>query len=191
MTRHCSFPPVVAADARVLILGSMPGAASLAAQQYYAHPQNQFWHIIERIYGVPHSLPYVARLEGLMSNRLALWDVLESCVRPGSLDSAIEHASAVPNALPSLLRAHPRIRQLCCNGATSYRLLQRFFGPELARDFPRLNCVRLPSTSPAHASMRLADKVSAWRLALDPRGSGADRNGTTSAARPNARIRGG
>ena len=189
MTRHSSFAPVIAAGARVLILGSMPGVASLAAKQYYAHPQNQFWRIIERICGVPHTLPYPARLEGLTSSHLALWDVLESCVRPGSLDSAIEHGSAVPNALTRLLRAHPEIRRLCCNGATSYRLVQRFFAAELVRDFPRLECLRLPSTSPAHAGMRLEDKVLAWRQALQVGGRGARRSGAAPAARPNVRVR--
>lgn len=177
--------------ARVLILGSMPGAASLAAQQYYAHPQNQFWRIIERIYGVPRTLPYPARLEGLTSNRLALWDVLESCVRPGSLDAAIEHASAVPNALTRLLRAHPDIGRLCCNGATSYRAVQRFFGEELARDFPRLDCLQLPSTSPAHAALRFQDKLLAWRRALQPRGGRGRRRGTAPAARAKPRPTGG
>ncbi len=166
MTRHRSFPPVIAAGARLLILGSMPGAASLAAQQYYAHPQNQFWPLIERLYGVSRTLPYPARLEGLISNHVGLWDVLQSCVRRGSLDAAIEHASAVPNALPQLLRAHPGIRRLCCNGATSYRTVQRCFGAQLARDFPGLEVVRLPSTSPAHAGMRLEDKIALWRQAL-------------------------
>jgi hypoxanthine-DNA glycosylase len=167
-TRHTSFPPVVRRGAHVLILGSMPGAASLAAREYYAHPQNQFWTIIERIFGVLRTLPYAARLDGLTANRIALWDVLESCVRPGSLDAAIEHTSAVPNALTGLLRAHPGIRRLCCNGATSYRAVQRYFGAELARDFPRLECLRLPSTSPAHAGMRLEAKVASWRQALGP-----------------------
>jgi TDG/mug DNA glycosylase family protein len=166
--RQQSFAAVVRADARVLILGSMPGAASLAAQQYYAHPQNQFWPIIEQLYGVPRSRPYAARLKRLQQSRVALWDVLQSCVRPGSLDAAIEHASAIPNAVPQLLREHPGIVRLCCNGGTAYRATQRYFGAQLQRDFPQLECLRLPSTSPAHAGMRFADKLAAWRAALEP-----------------------
>jgi hypoxanthine-DNA glycosylase len=166
--RHCSFAPVVAAGARILILGSMPGAASLAASQYYAHPQNQFWPIIERIFDIARTLPYHARLRALGARHVALWDVLESCVRPGSLDAAIDHASAVPNALPRLLRRHAGIERICCNGATAYRALQRYFGAELGRDFPRLECLRMPSTSPAYAGMRLEEKVVAWRQALSP-----------------------
>jgi len=178
VVRHCSFPAVIAADARVLILGSMPGAASLAAGEYYAHPQNQFWRIIEQLYGVPRTLPYRARLAALTWNRLALWDVLESCVRPGSLDSAIEHASAVPNDLPSLLRKHSDIERVCCNGATAFQALRRHFGASLQREFPRIEPLRLPSTSPAHASMRPAQKLAAWRNAL-----GADINLTDALLR--------
>ncbi|HEY6451887.1 MAG TPA: DNA-deoxyinosine glycosylase [Steroidobacteraceae bacterium] len=165
-TRLHSFPPVIRLDARLLILGSMPGAASLAAQQYYAHPQNQFWPIMERLFGVRSSLPYERRLLGLQHRRVALWDVLHSCVRCGSLDAAIEHGSAVPNDLPLLLRAHPRIERVCCNGGTAYRALQRYFGAQLQREFPQLVCLRLPSTSPAHARMRPADKLRAWHGAL-------------------------
>lgn len=166
--RHRSFAAVVRADARALILGSMPGAASLAAQQYYAHPQNQFWPIMEQLYGVPRSGPYAARLQRLQHSRVALWDVLQSCVRPGSLDTAIEHASAIPNAVPQLLREHPGIVRLCCNGGTAFRAVLRYFGAQLQREFPQIECLRLPSTSPAHAGMRFADKLAAWRAALEP-----------------------
>jgi hypoxanthine-DNA glycosylase len=165
-TRLYSFAPLVRADARLLILGSMPGAASLAAQQYYAHPQNQFWPIMERLCGARRSLSYASRLQRLQQCRVALWDVLHSCVRCGSLDASIEHASAVPNDLPQLLRAHPGIERLCCNGGTAYRALHRYFGTQLQREFPQLLCLQLPSTSPAHARMRLADKLVAWEAAL-------------------------
>ncbi|HEY5020481.1 MAG TPA: DNA-deoxyinosine glycosylase [Steroidobacteraceae bacterium] len=164
--RLYSFPPVARADARLLILGSMPGGASLAAGQYYAHPQNQFWPIMEQLCGARRSLSYPARLRRLQQRRVALWDVLQSCVRSGSLDAAIDHGSAVPNDLPQLLREHPRIERLCCNGTTAYRTVQRFFGAQLQREFPQLQCLRLPSTSPAHAGMRLADKLLAWEAAL-------------------------
>jgi len=161
-----SFAPVARADARVLILGSMPGAASLAAREYYAHPHNQFWPIMQQLCGVPRSLPYRRRLEGLQRQHIALWDVLHSCLRRGSLDAAIEHHSAIPNDLPRLLRTHRHITRLCCNGGTAYRSLQRHFGPLLRREFPQLQCLRLPSTSPAHAGMRFEAKLAAWRAAL-------------------------
>ena len=161
-----SFPPVARADARVLILGSMPGGVSLAAGQYYAHPQNQFWPIMERLCGVRGSLAYPARLQALQQQRVALWDVLQSCVRPGSLDAAIDHGSALPNDLPQLLRGLPGVERVCCNGTTAYRTLQRFFGERLRRDFPHLQCLRLPSTSPAHASVPLAGKMLVWEAAF-------------------------
>ena len=161
-----SFAPLARADARLLILGSMPGDASLAAQQYYAHPQNQFWLIMERLCGAERSLSYAGRLERLQCCRVALWDVLQSCVRRGSLDAAIERHSAVPNDIPQLLRTHRDIVRLCCNGATAYQALQRFYGAQLKREFPQLLCLQLPSTSPAHARMPLADKLVAWEAAL-------------------------
>jgi double-stranded uracil-DNA glycosylase len=161
-----SFAPVVRADARVLILGSMPGAASLVARQYYAHPQNQFWTIMARQGIAARELPYALRLESLQQHGFALWDVLHSCVRRGSLDAAIEQRGAIANDLPQLLRGYPGITRLCCNGATAYRALQRHFGRQLQREFAQLECLQLPSTSPAHASMSLADKLSAWERAL-------------------------
>jgi TDG/mug DNA glycosylase family protein len=164
--RLFSFPPVAHADARVLILGSMPGGASLAAGQYYAHPQNQFWPIMERICGAGRSLPYGARLRRLQTQGIALWDVLQSCARHGSLDAAIDHATAVPNDLLHFLREHPRLEHLCCNGSTAFRAVQRFFGTPLQAEFPHVLCLRLPSTSPAHAGMRLEHKLLAWEAAL-------------------------
>lgn len=162
--RAKSFPAVVGADACILILGSMPGAASLAAGEYYAHPQNQFWRILGEICGAAPALPYPTRLERLCAHRIALWDVLDSCVRPGSLDSAIEHTSAIANDIPGLLRGAPQIRRICCNGATAYHGVRRYFGGEL--DALGIAVLRLPSTSPAHASWSFARKLAAWRAAL-------------------------
>ena len=169
--RHYSFAAVARTDARTLVLGSMPGAASLAAAQYYAHPQNQFWPIMEAICGAGRALPYVLRLARLAEGHIALWDVLQSCVRPGSLDSAIEASSAEPNDIPALLRSHPGIARICCNGGTAHRELLRHFGSVLQRDFARVAIVKLPSTSPAHAGMRLAQKLSAWVHAVQPASS--------------------
>jgi hypoxanthine-DNA glycosylase len=162
--RAQSFPAVVVADARILILGSMPGAASLAAGEYYAHPQNQFWRILGEICGAGPGLPYRQRLDRLRAHQIALWDVLYSCVRPGSLDSAIEHTSAIANDIPALLRGAPQIRRICCNGATAYHGLRRYFGAQL--DALGITAVRLPSTSPAHASWSFARKLATWRAAL-------------------------
>jgi TDG/mug DNA glycosylase family protein len=161
-----SFPAVVGADTRILILGSMPGLASLAAQQYYAHPRNQFWSIMGALYGAGPELPYARRLQLLQQHGLGMWDVLHSCVRRGSLDTAIEPDSVIANELLPLLR-QGNVMRLCCNGATAYAALQRHLGQSLAREFPQLDIRRLPSTSPANASWSYARKLRAFRQALE------------------------
>jgi TDG/mug DNA glycosylase family protein len=145
----------------------MPGVASLAAGQYYAHPRNQFWSIATRICGATAQLCYEERLRMLREHQLALWDVLHSCVRSGSLDAAIEPRTAVLNDLIGLLSAAASIRRICCNGGTAYSTLKRHFGEALAADFPQIELCRLPSTSPANASWTYARKLMAWRKALD------------------------
>jgi hypoxanthine-DNA glycosylase len=179
VARARGFAPVVARDARILVVGSMPGAASLAAGEYYAHPQNQFWRIVGEICGAGRELPYPLRLQRLTAGGIALWDVLESCVRAGSLDSAIEHHSAVANDIPGLLRIAPQIRRICCNGATAHHALRRYFGAAL--DALGITVLRLPSTSPAHASWSYARKLAAWRAALQPQ---EDATPTPGAAAP-------
>jgi double-stranded uracil-DNA glycosylase len=163
-----SFPPVAGAGTRILILGSMPGVASLAAQQYYAHPRNQFWSIMGAVCGAGPELPYARRLQLLQARGLGLWDVLHSCVRRGSLDTAIELDSVIANELLPLLR-QGKLMRLCCNGGTAYAALQRHFGQPLAREFPQLDIRRLPSTSPANASWSYARKLQAWSQALGER----------------------
>ena len=162
-----SFPAVIDASTRIIILGSMPGIASLDARQYYAHPRNQFWRLMGDIGVAGPELPYRQRLQALLAHGVGLWDVLHSCVREGSLDAAIDQRSAVPNDLLPLLRTSPVIR-LCCNGNTAYTALQRHFGKPLAGEFPYIDIRRLPSTSPAYAGLRYADKLAAWRIALAP-----------------------
>jgi TDG/mug DNA glycosylase family protein len=163
------FPAVIGSDARILILGSMPGVASLKAQQYYAHPQNHFWKIMGEICGAGPQLPYDVRLQILLRERLGLWDVLQSCVRGGSLDAAIEHHSALASDLLPLLRRSRDVIRVCCNGGTAHMALQRYFGEPLARDFPQIEICRLPSTSPANASWSYARKLEAWSQALRDR----------------------
>lgn len=154
-----SFPPLIAAHARVLILGSMPGVASLRAQQYYAHPRNQFWPLLSALWGVDlTALPYAQRLAVLRERRLGLWDVYASCRRDGSLDSAIEDAQA--NDLASLRRRAPELRAVAHNGGES----ARFMRATMALGVP---VVRLPSTSPANASWSFDRKLAAWRAAFD------------------------
>lgn len=159
-----SFPPIANPSARTLVLGSMPGVLSLQAQQYYAHPRNAFWPIMGSLYGFDIALPYTARVEKLKASGLALWDVLHSCSRNGSLDSAIEEGSRVPNDFAHFFAQHPHIRLVAFNGSEAEKSFNTYVLPKLSmRD---IGFVRLPSTSPAHAARSLAQKTEAWRAVL-------------------------
>ena len=158
-----SFPPVAREDARVLILGSLPGQASLKAQQYYAQPQNAFWPLMGALFGAGRDLPYPERLRRLQESGVALWDVCASASRPGSLDSDIDHASVAPNEFAALYRRCPEIKLVCFNGAMAARLYHKLVAPTLNVEIATL---RLPSTSPAHASRSFAQKREAWAAAL-------------------------
>lgn len=153
--RKSSFPPVVASDTRLLILGSLPGEKSLAAQRYYAHPQNRFWHLIGKVIGVDlEPLAYERRLEVLLAAKVGLWDTVASAQRAGSLDSSIREAAL--NPLAELSDSLPELRAVGFNGKTSARIGM----PQLADT--GLALVPLPSSSPAHATMRLAEKEKLW-----------------------------
>lgn len=159
------FDPVAGPDARVLILGTLPGAASLAAGQYYAHPRNAFWMVMEAVAGAGPSLPYEERLHRLVEHRVALWDVCAAATRPGSLDSSILTASVELNDFDAFLRAHPAIQRICFNGgkaAALFRPVSRQLNTRLAD----VTCITLPSTSPAHAAMPLELKIEVWQSAL-------------------------
>ena len=161
-----SFPPVENARASVLILGSMPGGASLAAGQYYAHPQNLFWRILLDLLGAKPGLSYAARTRLLKARGIALWDVLESCVREGSLDSAIEEETIVVNDFAAFYRAHPRIRRVFFNGAKAEAAYRRYVRPSVETVGAPRAYTRLPSTSPAHASRSFAQKREAWKAVV-------------------------
>jgi len=156
-----SFPSVADRDARILILGSIPGVESLRQQQYYAHPRNAFWPIMGRLFGFDASLTYADRLAQLRKNGVALWDVAHRCIRPGSLDSAIDHASVEPNDFVSFFQIHKEIHHICFNGRKAEELFRRMVSPHLAT-IPE--CHLLPSTSPAHAALDLEQKLARWRL---------------------------
>jgi hypoxanthine-DNA glycosylase len=159
------FPPIANARARVLVLGSMPSEASLAAGQYYAFRHNQFWRIAGEICGFAPDAPYAARKAGLKRKRIALWDVLESCVRPGSLDSSIREDSILVNDFAGFLARHPHIRRVCFNGRKAESAWRRHVAPTLPKSLD-IEYRLLPSTSPAHAGMSYRSKLRAWRSAI-------------------------
>ena len=156
------FPPIAARHARVLILGSMPSVASLERQQYYGHPQNAFWRIMGELFDAGLELPYEKRTRLLRKHRVAVWDVLRSCHRSGSLDTAIRRDSETANDFATFLRQHRHIHSIFFNGeksATAFRCHALSAVESLGRD---LTFTRLPSTSPAHAGRSLAEKLKAW-----------------------------
>ncbi|MCA1661923.1 MAG: DNA-deoxyinosine glycosylase [Novosphingobium sp.] len=153
--RKSAFPPIVTPDARVLILGSLPGEASLAAGRYYAHPQNQFWRLVASVIGRDlASLDYPARLAALLAAGIGLWDTVASARREGSLDAALRDVEGA--ALGDLVETLPALRAVGFNGATSARL-----GRLALADAP-LALVDLPSSSPAYAAMSFAAKAQIW-----------------------------
>ena len=144
----------------------MPGLASLEAAQYYAHPRNAFWPIMGALFGIDHEVDYDSRIRQIEALPIILWDSLQACHRPGSLDSSIDDGSAVANDFPWLLGHHPGIRAIFCNGATSEKYFRKLALPVLPQ--PRkFELIRMPSTSPAHAGMSFTQKLDAWRLVLD------------------------
>lgn len=157
-----SFPPVAAPDARRLILGSMPGEASLSASQYYAHPRNAFWRIMGDLLGAGPALPYPARLARLTAAGIAVWDVVADCERRGSLDAAIVRESVQANDFRHFFAEHPGIEQIFFNGTAAENLFRRHVLPRLDRVPRELH--RLPSTSPAHAARGYAEKLAAWSV---------------------------
>jgi TDG/mug DNA glycosylase family protein len=163
-----SFPPIARADARVLILGTMPGVASLAARRYYAHPRNAFWPITSALCGFDPDLPYRQRCAALRACGIAVWDVLQCCVRPGSLDTAIDTATMQVNDFTTFFARHRRLRAVVCNGGTAFALFVRRVLPAMAPAVRALPCLRVPSTSPAHAGRSHTHKLAAWRRALAP-----------------------
>jgi hypoxanthine-DNA glycosylase len=171
VARSQSFAPITAPGATVLILGSLPGKRSLAEQRYYAQPQNAFWKIMGDLFDAGTALPYSERTQRLTEHSIALWDVVASAERPGSLDSAIVGASVVVNDFRGLFEAQPRIQLVCFNGAKAAELYERRVLPTLNADFEQIRYQRLPSTSPAHAAMRYEEKLARWSIVKTAVGS--------------------
>lgn len=156
-------PPIVGDGAHTLILGNMLSVMSVASQRYYGNPRNAFWRITGELFGFAADDPYDERSAALIANGIAVWDVLKSCKRRGSLDSAVEPDTMVGNDFGGLFIAHPGIRRIFFNGAAAEKNFNR-----LVRVAPDLPYRRLPSTSPAQ-TMRYEDKLATWRDALTVR----------------------
>ncbi len=154
-----SFAPITAADATILILGTMPGTKSLEIQQYYGHPQNNFWRFMFEILNEDFSKDYDARKALLIKNKIALWDVLQYCERIGSLDSAIKNE--ITNDFEQFLKQHPTIKTIFFNGQKAATFFKKHVSLKNNKDY---NLITLPSTSPANASKPFETKLNEWKI---------------------------
>ena len=152
------FPPIASTDAKILILGSLPGQRSLEATQYYAHRQNAFWRIMAELFGVKGD--YQSRCRQLMAHRIAVWDVLASSVRPGSMDADIRLDTAEANDFAGFLSEHIQIERICFNGRKAEQMFRKLVVPVLTGTLP--NLVSLPSSSPAYAALSFDKKLEIW-----------------------------
>lgn len=157
--RIFSFPPIIDNTAEILILGSIPGVKSLEKQQYYAHPQNTFWKIVLELLNEEFTEDYSVRIATLKKHHIALWDVIDSCERKGSLDSEIKNEEA--NQIEELLDEYPNIRAIFCNGGKSYKNVQKVLGKSF-----RIPVFLLPSTSPLH-TVSFEKKFEEWKKILE------------------------
>lgn len=157
--RISSFPPFIDEKSEILILGSIPGVKSLEKQQYYAHPQNKFWKIIFELFSEEFTEDYSVRINILKKNHIAIWDVIDSCERKGSLDSEIKNEEA--NQIEKLLENYPNIKAVFCNGGKSYKNLQKLLGKNF-----KIPIHLLPSTSPLH-TISFERKFEDWKKVLD------------------------
>jgi hypoxanthine-DNA glycosylase len=158
------FAPIVSGYASVLILGSMPGVASLLRQQYYGHPRNAFWPIMSALFGSDPELCYQRRKEVLMENGIALWDVLQSCNRLGSSDSNIKLATIRTNDFPGFFTEYKGIKRVFFNGRMAEKIYQKRILLALNHRFSYLEYLCLPSTSPAYAALKFEQKIEAWKV---------------------------
>lgn len=165
MSNIRGFPPISRPDATTLILGSMPSRESLAQQRYYAHPRNSFWPIVSSLFKFTDS-NYPQNTDLLRQNGIAVWDVLKTCFRTSSLDSDIDDNTIVTNDFQRFFTHHPDISRVFFNGAKAESVYLKHVLPKLDGAAAELKLHRLPSTSPAHASMSLEQKKNAWRVIL-------------------------
>ena len=163
MTLLTGFDAVIKDNCRVLILGSMPGMASLQKQQYYAHPRNAFWPIVSELFALDENKPYEEKCSLLNTRGVAVWDVLKACRRVGSLDSNIESISENANDFENLFVEYKTIRAVFFNGGAAEKLYKKHV-LGLANDkYNDLIYHRLPSSSPAYAAMSFDEKLKQWQ----------------------------
>ena len=162
------FAPIVSGNASVLILGTMPSEASLRRQQYYGHSRNAFWPIMSALYGFNTELGYQGRKEMLMENGVAVWDVLQSCNRLGSLDANIKQSTLVTNDFVDFFTEYNLINRVFFNGKMAEKLYQKRILPALNQRFSYLEYRCLPSTSPAYAALKFTQKLEAWKVIKEP-----------------------
>lgn len=155
-----SFYPIIDATSRVLVLGSMPGVQSIIEQRYYANPHNQFWRIIYSLFMTPLDLDYDTRIQFIRKKGIALWDVIETCQRKGSLDSNIENE--IVNDFESLFNNYPNLKLVAFNGTKAFETYRKWVGFELAQ----VDYKQLPSTSPAN-TIKFEEKLKQWEVILD------------------------
>ena len=166
MTTVTGFPPIANRHAIILILGSMPSIKSLQEQQYYAHPRNSFWPILTTLLAGTTDLDYEQRKSLLLQNRIALWDVLNTCQRKGSLDSSINNETTIVNDFNTFFKNHPGIKAVYFNGALAQQEYHKQVLPKLDKKFASIEHKRLPSTSPAMASLTREQKLRQWAVIL-------------------------
>lgn len=159
-----SFAPIEPVNPGLLILGSMPGEASLRAGEYYAHPRNYFWRMMGALALLEPESPYEQRVHALKSARIAVWDVLHSCTREGSLDASIDKDSQMPNDFQAFFARHSNITHVFFNGSAAEQIYRRNVLPGL--NVQQIEYLRLPSTSPANASIPFERKLEAWKSIL-------------------------
>lgn len=156
------FPPIADAKATILILGTMPSEESLKKKEYYGNPRNAFWKIMATLFAFENITSYEGRTIELKNNHIALWDVMRDCERQGSLDSAIVDSSIVANDFVSFYRHHPNIRHVFFNGAKAEKEYRKRVLPMLSAETKEIAYSRLPSTSPAMASLSFDKKLLVW-----------------------------
>jgi len=165
------FEPIASTDATVLILGSLPSQQSLRKREYYGNPQNAFWRVMGELFDAGPDIPYLMRTEKLRCHGIAVWDVLQSSVRPGSMDAAIDLTTAIPNDFQAFFAEHPMLELLCFNGKKAAELYRRLVAPQGISTIDNIEFRTMPSTSPAYASMNLDEKVRHWSAVRRPGGS--------------------